>query len=236
MTPTLGELAAQPQGMTLSAVFCAGTAASVGLCVAIRLPIVVAYVAGAGSSKKHGVVLSVLFALGLITGTVLLGLTTASAGDGTPALLDINKYLFWGLGAGLLATGVLISGLISPQLLPRILQGIAERMSRVGMPGALLLGTALGLLQMPACPDCGTDFSMLVKAPALGGSWPGLMLLAAFAAGQSVVALGLGVVTGLLRPDLIAIVRTQMCSIERRTQLLAGNVLMALGIYFIIVG
>ena len=41
---------------------------------------------------------------------------------------------------------------------------------------------------------------------------------------------------GLLKPNLVGWLRTRMCSLEPRMQLLTGNMLVVLGIYFVIVG
>jgi len=222
--------------VTILAAFIAGTAASLGLCAAVRLPIVVAYVAGAAGSKRHGVLLSGLFALGLIAGTSTLGLTAGASGEGLGSILSWNRYLFWCLGVGLFVTGVLLSGLINPHLLPARWQKAAARLARTGSPGAFLLGCAFGLLQTPACPHCGAAVQTLVEVAA-GSSLPyGMLLFAFFAAGQGITMLGVGVLTSLIMPDLLRWLRTRMCSIEPRIQLLAGNVLMVLGIYFIIVG
>ena len=64
----------------------------------------------------------------------------------------------------------------------------------------------------------------------------GLALFVSFALGQGLPLLAVGVLASLLKPDLIKRLRTRMCSIEQRMQLLAGNTLMVLGIYFIVVG
>lgn len=222
--------------MTLLTVFAAGTAASLSLCAVVRLPIVLAYVAGAASSKRHGVVLSVLFAAGLIVGTTLLGLTAGPPDEGLRAMLGLNKVLFWLLGAGLFVTGVLLSGVINPHLLPAKWQKAAQRLARTGSTGALLLGCAFGLLQTPTCPNCGSAIQALVQVAAESSSLDGALLFASFAAGQGLMMLAVGVLTSLMMPELLRMLRTKMCSIEQRIQLLAGNVLMILGIYFVIVG
>jgi hypothetical protein len=72
--------------------------------------------------------------------------------------------------------------------------------------------------------------------PAGGLPWHGLLLLTGFAAGQSLVVLGVGTLTGLLKPGLIGWLRTRRCSIEPQMQLLTGNMLVVLGIYFVMVG
>jgi cytochrome c biogenesis protein CcdA len=222
--------------MTLLTVFIVGTAASLSLCAVVRLPIVLAYVAGTANSKRHGVVLSVLFAVGLIVGTVLLGLTAGPQDEGLRTMLGLNKVLFWLLGAGLFITGVLLSGVINPHLLPAGWQKVARRMARTGATGALLLGCAFGLLQTPACPTCGSAMQALVQVAGEKSSLGGALLFSGFAAGQGLMMLAIGVLTSLLMPELLVRLRAKMCSIEQRIQLLAGNVLMILGIYFIIVG
>jgi cytochrome c biogenesis protein CcdA len=64
----------------------------------------------------------------------------------------------------------------------------------------------------------------------------GLFVFASFGLGQSLPVLAVGVLTGLVKPDLVKRLRHRMCSIEQRMQLIAGNVLMILGIYFMVVG
>lgn len=228
------ELAVQSSEATLLTAFMAGTAVSLSLCAVVRLPIVLAYVAGAARSKWHGSVLSVLFALGLIAGTVLLGKMTAAADGGLQGILSMNKYLFWALGAALFVAGVLFSGLVNPRLLPERWQRVAERLARTGSPGAFLLGSAFGLLQTPTCPNCGAAIQTLSEAARSSAS-DGSVLFMAFAAGQSVLMLAVGVLFSLAMPRLLLALRTRMCSVEQRIQLLAGNMLMILGVYFVIV-
>jgi hypothetical protein len=235
--PTIEELATRPGGLTPSVVFWAGTMVSIGLCAAIRLPVVLAFIVGVGNSRKYALTLSLLFTLGLIVGVVLLGTATVPAGDGGHQVLQVDKHLFWGLGVCLFVAGVLVSGLINPQLMPWGLRQVAATLGKTGLPAALLSGLVLGWLQTPACPRCTAMLLSLVQTLGAGGSsMPGLVLLASFAAGQTVLVLAVSVLVSLLRPDLLSWLRSQMCSIEPRTQLVAGNMLMVLGIYFIIVG
>lgn len=221
--------------MTWLAAFTAGTAVSLSLCAVVRLPIIGAYVAGAARSKLHGVVLSVLFALGLIGGTVLLGAKAAPAEESLRNVLLMTKYMFWVLGGFLFVTGVLLSGLINPGLLSAKWQLAARLLGRAGSLGALLLGCAFGLLQTPTCPDCGAAIRALVEVAATRPQFDGLILFAGFAAGQGITMLAVGVLTSLAMPDLLRRLRTYTCSIEPRVQLLSGNVLMVLGLYFVIV-
>lgn len=232
MIAMLAELSTRPQDGALTASLIAGTAASVSLCAAVRLPIVLAYVMGVADSRRHGLFLTVLFVFGLVAGTVLLGITAAPAGDGLSRVLYVNKHLFLGLGVALFLTGILLSGLISPHLLPGKCEQAAQRLVRASMPGAFLLGGGLALLQMPVCSLCG---SVLVDLAGQAGGGGSSLLFATFAVGQSLTVLVIGGLISLARQDLILRLRPWMCSIEQHVRLLAGNILMVLGLYFVII-
>ena len=220
--------------MTLAVSVWMGVLASASVCAVVRLPILVAYVAAAGTTRRHAAILTVLFALGLAGGTVLLGLTATPTDDGVHKTLQVSKGLFWILGLCLAGAGVLISGLVNLQLVPPKWRGVAERLVRTDWPGALLLGLVLGLLQTPACPTCRAELLVVVEGAAV--SPYGLLLLLAFTAAPSLTALIVGMLIGLLRPCLLAWLRRWMCSIEPRMQLLIGNMLVVIGIYFVVVG
>lgn len=234
MVPTLEELMTRLADNPLLVVLWAGATASVSRCAALQLPIILAYVAGMSTSKKHGLLLSLLFALGLSAGIVLLGTTAAVADDGVHRVLLPDRVLFWGLGLALLVIGVLISGLIGPQILPRRLQNITVYLRKTSSLGALLLGGAFGLLQTPGCPSCGPALLALLETAPVESH--GLVPLMSFAAGQSLMALSVGALTSLIGRDLMILLRAQMCSLEQRAQLLAGNILIVFGIYFVIIG
>jgi len=236
MVPSLGPVSIQSPEMTWAAAVWMGVLASLNVCAVVRLPILATYVMSVGVSRKRALVLTALFALGLAGGTVLLGLSATPQADGIHKSLQVSKYAFWLLGPGLIVAGVLLSGLINPQLVPQKWRRVSERLVKTDRPGALLLGLVFGLLQTPACPTCRAEFLSVVETVPVGGIVGGLLLLTGFALGQSFVTLGVGMVAALLRPDLVTWLRTRMCSIEPRMQLLAGDMLVVLGIYFVVVG
>ncbi len=222
----------------LLVVFWIGAVASLSSCTVVRLPVVMGYVAGSGFSKGRALILTTLFSLGLVFTYILLGTITAFTGGVIHKFIQINKYIFWTLGVVLFVTGLLVSGLVSVRLLPKGCRQIAARSSNASFVGAFLFGGFFGLLVMPACPCCGAGLLVLagiVVAKQMSWSYS-LAVFASFALGQSFPAFALGVLTSLLKPDLVRKLRTRMCSIEQRVQLVAGNVLMVLGIYFVIVG
>ena len=169
MIPIPDPASIQPPEMTFVAAVWMGALTSVHVCAVARLPILAAYLVGAGVSKKHALILTVLFAAGLAAGTVLVGLTAIPMAGGVHRAFQVNKCLFWILGSFLVVVGVLISGLINLQLVPGKWRSVAERLVRTDGLGALLLGIALGLLQIPACPTCRAELLRVVESAAVGG-------------------------------------------------------------------
>ena len=237
MTATIDRVITESPAWALLVVFSIGALASLSSCTVIRLPVVMGCVAGSGTSKRRGLILTVLFSLGLILSYIVLGLTTAFMGELIHRVLVLNKYVFWFLGMVLFVVGVWVSGLLSLRSLPEQWKALGDRLRTGGMIGGFLLGILFGLLETPACPCCGGGLLLLAKiVVAKNVSSYGLLVFASFALGQSVPVLAVGVLTALVKPDLIRRMRTRMCSIEQRVQLIAGNALMVLGIYLIVVG
>lgn len=236
MISNLEELLGRSPASALWFVFWVGAMVSLSSCMVLRLPVVVAYILGSKASKKHGLLLTVLFVLGLVSGCLLIGATVAFGGGGQK-LLHINKFLYWGLGTLLLVAGVVMSGLVGGSLAPKGWQHIDDKLAKAGAVGAFVLGAGFGLVLMPACPSCGGG--LIAIAGMVGArnlSLLGLALFASFGLGQGLPVLALGVLTSLVRPELVRKMRTHMCSLEQRMRLFAGNALMVVGIYFIVVG
>jgi len=218
-------------------VFYAGVVASLGPCTLIRLPVVLAYAAGSGHAKKRAILLILLFVLGLVLSYVLVGILAATRGGLVSPLIHTNKFLFWSLGMLLLAAGVLCSGLVSHRWLPERWRRLTDALDRVGSPGVILLGVLFGLIMMPACPGCGAGlFAVAGSVAARHVPALGLPLFLSFALGQVLPVLAAGLLVALIRQRALKRLRNHMCSIEQRLQLLAGNVLIVLGIYLIVVG
>ncbi len=237
MISTVGTVISESPVWALFVVFWVGAVASLGSCLLVRLPVVMGCVAGSGDSKKRGLVLTGLFVLGLVISYTLLGAVTAFMGELINKVLVLNKYIFWLLGITLFGTGIWISGLLSLRSLPDQCERIGDRLKRSGSLGTFLMGFFFGLLAMPACPCCGAGLLILAGVVvAQNLSVYGLLVFASFGLGQSLPVLALGVLTGLVKPDLVRRLRKRMCSIEQQIQLIAGNALMILGVYFIVVG
>ncbi len=203
----------------------------------MRLPVVIGYVAGSGKSKRRALALTCLFSLGLVVSYTLLGAVTAFTGGIVHKVLHLNKYVYWLLGIVLIIAGLGISGVLRWRGVSSHCGTVGQKLSKTGLLGSFLVGMLFGLLVIPACPSCGAGLlvlSAIVVAHNL--SWYGLLAFISFALGQSLPVLAVGILTSLVKPDLIRWFRSRICSIEGRLQLLSGNVLIVLGVYFIVVG
>ena len=98
MISTVDRLINESPAWALLIVFWIGAMASLSSCMAVRLPVVIGYVAGVGSSKKRAIALTCLFGAGLTLSYVLLGMVMTTAGGVAGKLLGLNKYFFWLLG------------------------------------------------------------------------------------------------------------------------------------------
>jgi cytochrome c biogenesis protein CcdA len=233
----LNKLIIESPILALLVIFWIGAVASLSSCTAVRLPIVLAYVGASGGSRRRSLLLTGLFLAGLVISYVLIGAAVAFVSGAVSQLLHTSKVIFWVSGALLIVAGALISGLVSPSLLPGRWRHIGVRLDRARPAGALVFGLLFGLLTMPACPLCGAGLVVLagiVAAKSL--SLYGLAMFASFGLGQAVPVMAVGVLTTVLRPGLINRLRTRLCSVEQHIQLLCGNLLIVLGIYYIVVG
>jgi len=233
----LEKLIAESPAFALVMIFWVGAVASLNSCTAVRLPIVLGYVAAFGGPKKRSLLLTASFVVGLVISYVLLGAAAAFLSGSMQRLMEASKIIFWVSGGLLIIMGLMVSGMINPRLLSDRWQRIAARLERARTPGALVLGLLFGLLMMPTCPLCG-GAGLFVIAGVVASkhlAWYGLAMFASFALGQGLPIAAIGILTAVLRPGLVSGLRKSLCSIEQHLQLLSGNVLVVLGIYFIVV-
>jgi cytochrome c biogenesis protein CcdA len=234
---TLERLLSESPVSALFLVFWIGAVTSLSSCTVVHLPVVLGYVGASDGSRRRLLFLTALFLVGLVVSHTLIGAVAAFMGGAIQPLLRTCQLTFWAFGAVLFIAGSLISGLISPSLLPRNWRPVVARLERLRSAGALVLGLLFGLLMMPACPLCGAGLIVLAGIVAAKDlSLYGLAMFISFALGQGLPIVAVGVLTAIGRPNLIRRLRAQTCSIEQRIQLICGNLLMVLGIYFIVVG
>ncbi|OHB65445.1 MAG: hypothetical protein A2Y77_09765 [Planctomycetes bacterium RBG_13_62_9] len=237
MTESLEKLLSDSPVLALFIVFWIGATASLSSCTVIRVPIVLGYVAAVGDSKKRSLLLTAMFLVGLVLGYILLGTAAAFIGGAVRGLLHASKLVFWVTGGVLIVAGILACGMIGPGLLPQRWRRLSAALDQASPAAPLALGALFGLLTMPACPLCGAGLIVLAGIVAtLDLPLCGVPVFASFALGQGLSLAAVGVLTALVKPDLIRKLRARLCSIEQQVQLLCGDLLIVLGIYFIVVG
>ena len=229
MASTLQRFLAESPFLAIFVAFWVGAIASLGSCTLIRLPIVLGYVAGTSDSRRRSIFLTVLFVLGCILSYTALGAFFGFIGNMAVRLVQISKYVFWGLGIILLFMGLLVSGLISLKNLSSHFH-IRNRFKNASYMGAFIFGIIFALLEMPACPCCGAILLIIAGTViAKGSPLYSMTIFMSFAIGQSIPILLIGSSTSLIK-----YLTPRISRFEGYVKLAAGNILMVLGIYFLV--
>ena len=216
--------------LAIFAVFWAGAIASLGSCTLIRIPLIFGYIAGYSDSKRKGIFLLVFFVIGLILSYTVLGMLLGLMGKLTSQLIDFSKYIFWILGALSIVMGLIISGLFGLKLL-NLHSHISNRLKVINAFGAFILGVFLALIEMPTCPSDAPVLLIIVGTVFMSGSYfYAIIAFISFAIGQSVPMLIIGTLT-----TFIKYLTPKIAKYEPVIQLVAGNILIAIGIYFVVI-
>ncbi len=236
-TQTLERLIVASPLMALVVAFWAGVLASLNSYTLLRLPVVAGCTAGVGKLRRQSVAVAVVFTLGLVVSYIVLGFMIALGDTSVEEILRLNKYVYWVFGVALLLAGVWVGGLFGPAVQHDPDDHEVKRLSKPILAGLFLLGMACGFPLIPVGSSSGIGLLVLAKCVTGHGlSWLGLLTFLSFGLGQSAPVLAVGVLTGLLKAPLVHRLRPRLCSIEQHIRLAAGNGLMVLGIYFVIVG
>ncbi len=216
-------------------VFWAGAFASLSSCTIVRVPVVLGYVSGAADSKKKSIFLTLLFVLGLTINYTIFGILLGITGNLAHSFIRINKYIFWFLGIVLFVIGLFVSGLIN-------LKGFSTKFKLKGrfksatLLGALVFGIVFASLEMPTCPCCGSVLLLIAGIVVVKNlSVYSVLIFISFALGQSFPILAIGVSTSLVKTDLINYLKPKIHKLKNRVRFVAGNILMAFGIYFFVI-
>jgi cytochrome c biogenesis protein CcdA len=235
MIITLQRFLTESPLLALVIVFWAGAIASLSSCTIVRVPIVLGYVAGTGGSKKRSMLLSVLFVLGLIVSYTLFGILLGLIGNLAYSFIRVNKYIFWAIGTLLFICGLFISGLVDLNILKRK-RHIIDKFQNASFLGAFLFGVVFALLEMPTCPCCGGVLLLIAGiVVAKNLSLYSIIVFISFALGQSFPILSIGLSTSMIKSDLINYLGPKVHRLEQQIKLVAGNILMVLGIYFCVI-
>ncbi len=216
-------------------IFWAGALASLSSCTIVRVPVALSFIAGAAESKKKAILVTVLFVSGLIVTYTVFGIFLGVVGRLAYTIIQCNKYIFYLIGFLLFVTGLFISGLFKIKHLPHVLQ-LHENFHHITLIGAFVFGTLFALLEMPTCPTCGGILLMLaslVVTHDLGHF--SILIFVSFALGQSFPVLAVALSASLVKTDIIMFLISRIQRIEDHINFVAGNILMTLGIYYLVV-
>lgn len=232
---TIRQALAETPIMAVFMVFWAGAFASLSSCTIVRIPVVLGYLSGVTASKNKTIFMTLLFVLGLIISYTIFGILLGLMGNLTYNLIRINKYIFWTLGVVLFVLGLFVSGLIHFKALSTR-SDLKDKFKSSSFLGALLFGIVFALIEMPTCPCCGGLLLLIASAVvAQNLTVYSVLIFISFALGQSFPILAIGLSTSLLKTDILNYLRPRMHQLEERVRLAAGNVLMAMGIYFFVI-
>jgi cytochrome c biogenesis protein CcdA len=211
--------AAAPGPAMLVLVFLGGVLSSASPCVLAAVPLVVAMVGGAGTSRARAATLTVAFAAGLAVCFTALGAVAALSGR---LLGDVGLGAAWPLilAAVLAAMGLHLAGVLHLPT-PRL---DAARFGRAGIAGAVALGALTGTLSSP----CATPILVVILSLVAFEQkvlW-GTTLLLAYSAGHVVLLLAAGLATGFVA----AFVGSRAAVWAGRVQRAFGWALVVLGV------
>jgi cytochrome c biogenesis protein CcdA len=235
MVSSFQKLIADSPFLAIFLIFWAGALASLSSCTIVRVPVALGFIAGAAESKKKALLVTVLFVSGLIVTYTVFGLFLGVVGRLAYTIIQCNKYIFYLIGFLLFVSGLFISGLVKIRHLPHILQ-FRENFRHITLIGVFVFGTLFALLEMPTCPTCGGILLMLaslVVTHDLGHY--SILIFVSFALGQSFPVLAVALSASLVKTDIIMFLASRIQRIEDHIDFVAGNILMTLGIYYLIV-
>lgn len=208
-------------------VFLAGIVTAFSPCCLSTVPLIIGYIGGNESQDtKKTFKLSLVFSLGLITSTVLLGVVVSLLGT-IIQMLYLGDWWFVLLGVLMLLMAFQIWEVVN--IIPSTY--LTSKSNKRGKLGAYLTGLLAGLFSTP----CSTPILVTVLALVAqkGDLLYGIALLLAYSIGHSVLFILLGTFTGIIK----RIIKTSKYStVTTVLKWLSGIVVMILGLYLIYQG
>lgn len=157
-------------------------------CHLISVPLLVGHLnsRNTGGGPARAVLLSLIFAMGILVTIAVIGLATALAGRMIGDIGPIADYI---IGAFLILFGLYLIGLIR---LPSISMAGAARIQGTGTLSVFLIGLLFGVGLGPCTFAFMAPVLALVLSMAAARPWFSVGLLAAFAVGHSAVIVAAG--------------------------------------------
>lgn len=221
--------------LVILAVFGLGALASVSSCIIVRVPVALGFIAGAAESKKKALLVTILFVSGMVIAYAVFGLFLGMVGRLAYTIIQCNKYIFYLLGFLMCVFGLFIAGLLRIRHLPHILQ-FHESFRNVTLLGTFTFGTFFALIAMPTSACCGGILLMLATLVVTHNLAPyAVLIFLSFALGQSLPVLAVAVFSSMFKTDIIMFLESKIRRVEDHIDFITGNMLMTLGIYYLII-
>ena len=235
MVPGIQKLIADTPALMFSVVFMAGALTSLSSSTIVRVPVALGFIAGATESKKKALFVTFLFVFGLVAAYTLLGMFLGMVGRVAFTIVQCNKYIFYLLGFLLFIFGLFIAGLLKIKRLPSVFQ-FHESFKHVTFFGAFFFGTFFALTEMPTCPTSAGLLLMLASLVVTHNlSQYSVLIFVSFALGQSLPVLVVALSASLVKTDIIMFLASKIQRVEDHIDLIAGNMLIAFGIYYLVI-
>ena len=235
MVPGIQKLIADTPLLIVSVVFVTGALTSLSSSTIVRVPVALGFIAGATESKKKALFVTFLFVFGLVAAYTVLGLFLGMVGRVAFTIIQCNKYIFYLLGFLLFVFGLLIAGLLKIKRLPNILQ-FRESFKHVTFFRAFFFGTFFALTEMPTCPTSAGLLLMLASLVVTHNlAQYSVLIFVSFALGQSLPVLAVALSASLVKTDVIMFLTMKIQRVEDHIDFIAGNMLITLGIYYLVI-
>ncbi len=216
-------------------VFLSGALASLSSSTIVRVPVALGFIAGATESKKKALFVTFLFVIGLIAAYTIFGIFLGVVGRVAFIMVQCNKYIFYLLGFLMFLFGLFIAGLLKIKRSPGILR-FRENFKQVTILGAFFFGTFFALVEMLLSPTCGgilLMFASLVVTHNLAQY--SVVIFLSFAVGQSLPVLAVALSASIVKTDVIMFLASKIQNVEDNINFLAGNMLITLGVYYLVI-
>jgi cytochrome c biogenesis protein CcdA len=235
MVPGIQKLIADTPLLIVSVVFVTGVLTSLSSSTIVRVPVALGFIAGATESKKKALFVTFLFIFGLVAAYTVLGMFLGMVGRVAFTIIQCNKYIFYLIGFLLFVFGLLIAGLLKIKHLPNILQ-LRESLKHATFFRAFFFGTFFALAEMPTCPTSAGLLLMLASLVVTHNlAQYSVPIFVSFAIGQSLPVLVVALSANLVKTDVIMFLTMKIQRIEDRIDFIAGNMLITLGIYYLVI-
>lgn len=216
---------------TFFIVFWAGAVLSLASCTIIRVPVIIGYVGGASESKKKAFFITLSFALGIILSYTCLGVLFGLASGIMASMIRHSRFIYYAIGSIALVAGIKLAGLTKKQFVKKD-YAVKYMNKKAGIIGAFLFGMIFAVFEAPVCPCCGPVLFLIAGITLSKGKILfGILIFLTYAIGQSLPLLLIGTLTGMVK-----YVSPYVERFEKTVEMIGGNILILLALFFFLVG